>query len=61
VAPVVAQRELKMSYPAINKAMANLEKLGLVRELTGKQTYRVFAYEPYLKILNEGTERGQLG
>ncbi len=57
VAPVVAQRELKMSYPAINKAMANLEKLGLVRELTGKQTYRVFAYEPYLKILNEGTER----
>jgi Fic family protein len=57
VAPVVAQRELKMSYPAINKAMANLEKLGLVRERTGKQTYRVFAYEPYLKILNEGTER----
>jgi Fic family protein len=55
VAPVVAQRELKMSYPAINKAMSNLEKLGLVRELTGKQTYRVFAYAPYLKILNEDT------
>jgi len=57
VSPVIAQKELKISFPAINKAMANLSKLGLVRELTGKQTYRVFAYEPYLKILNEGTER----
>lgn len=57
VSPVIAQKELRMSFPAINKAMANLSKLGLVRELTGKQTYRVFAYDPYLKILNEGTER----
>jgi Fic family protein len=59
VSPVIAQKELKMSFPAINKAMANLTKLGLVRELTGKQTYRVFAYDPYLKILNEGTEQGR--
>gem|GEM_PF-7111992 len=33
-----------------------LEKLFLVREQTGKQTYRVFAYMPYLKILNEDTK-----
>jgi len=33
--------------------MANLEKLGLVREFTGKQRDRLFCYEPYLKALNE--------
>jgi Fic family protein len=57
VSPVLARKELKMSFPAINKAMANLQKLGFVREITGKQSYRVFAYDPYLKILNEDTER----
>ncbi len=49
----VAQAELKLSFPAVNKAMANLEKLGLVREFTGKQRDRLFCYEPYLKALNE--------
>jgi Fic family protein len=53
--PIVVQTELKMSFPTVNKAMANLMKLGFVREVTGKQTYRVFAYQPYLEILNEGT------
>jgi len=50
----IAQAELKLSFPAVNKAMANLEKLGLVREFTGKQRDRLFCYEPYLKVLNEG-------
>jgi len=52
----IAQAELKLSFPAVNKAMANLEKLGVVREFTGKQRDRLFCYEPYLKVLNEGKE-----
>ena len=57
VSPSLAQRELKMSFPAANKALLNLQKLGFVREITGKQKHRVFAYTPYLKALTEGTEK----
>ena len=36
--------------------MRALERLGVVRELTGKKRNRLFGYEEYLSILNEGTE-----
>ena len=36
--------------------MRALERLGIVRELTGKKRNRLFGYEAYLSILNEGTE-----
>jgi hypothetical protein len=29
---------------------------GITRELTGKRRNRLFVYEKYLSILNEGTE-----
>jgi hypothetical protein len=31
-------------------------ELGIARELTGKQRNRLFLYDRYLAILNEGTE-----
>jgi hypothetical protein len=37
--------------------MQQLETLDIVREITGQQRNRVFAYQQYLNILNEGTER----
>lgn len=40
----------------VNKSLAALESLGVVRELTGQQRHRVFSYGQYLDILNEGTE-----
>ena len=49
--------ELNLSFPTVSKALANLQKLGLVREFTGKQRNRVFSYESYLNVLTEGTER----
>jgi Fic family protein len=49
--------ELHLSFPAVSKALSNLEKLGLVREFTGKQRNRFFSYDSYLKILSDGTER----
>ncbi len=52
-----AQKELHLSFPAVNKAMSNLQKLELVRELTGRQRNRLYCYEPYLKVLAEGTEK----
>jgi cell filamentation protein, protein adenylyltransferase len=53
----IAQAELRLSFPAVTKAVENLRKLGLVREFTGKQRNRLFSYEPYLKVLAEGTEK----
>jgi Fic family protein len=51
-----ASKELHLSFPAVSKAVSHLERLGLVREFTGKQRNRFFSYEPYLKVLTEGTE-----
>ena len=39
-----------------NKTLMALCDLGIVRELTGKQRNRVYAYQQYLDVLNEGTE-----
>jgi hypothetical protein len=37
--------------------MQELVQTGIARELTGKRRNRVFAYDGYIAILNEGTER----
>lgn len=37
--------------------MRQLEQLDIVGEITGQQRNRVFAYQNYMSILNEGTER----
>lgn len=43
-----------LSVPTVNKAFDGLERLGIVREITGKQRGRVFAYQAFLDILDEG-------
>ncbi|MEM8549674.1 MAG: Fic family protein [Verrucomicrobiota bacterium] len=50
-----ALEEMQLSRPAILAALKNLEELGVVREITGKQRYRVYLYDAYLSILDEGT------
>lgn len=45
-----------LSFPAASKAMYALERLGIVREITGHRRNRVFTYQQYLSILSEGTE-----
>jgi Fic family protein len=45
-----------LSFPTAAGAMETLISLGIARELTGKRRNRVFAYDRYLAILNEGTE-----
>jgi Fic family protein len=45
-----------LSFPAVSHAMAALAQLGIVREVTGQRRNRIFAYNEYLNILNEGTE-----
>ncbi len=43
-----------ISFPTASKAMLTLVKLGVARELTGLRRNRVFVYDAYLNILNEG-------
>ncbi len=45
-----------MSFPTASKAMQQLIELGIARELTGQRRNRVFVYDAYLGILNEGGE-----
>lgn len=51
-----ASKELKLSLPTVAKSLEHLITLGIVRELTGKQRRRVFAYSKYLAVLDRGTE-----
>ena len=45
-----------LSAPTVNAALADLERLGIVEEVTGRRRGRVFGYRGYLAILNEGTD-----
>ncbi len=45
-----------LSQATVNKALKTLVEMGLVREITGGQRNRLFAYSQALQILSEGTE-----
>ncbi len=45
-----------LSFPAASSGMELLVTLGIARERTGKRRNRLFVYERYLAMLNEGTE-----
>jgi Fic family protein len=51
-----AAESLNLSQPTVTASLAHLERLGLVREITGKKTWRLFAYSEYMELLSEGTE-----
>lgn len=51
-----AAKELGVSVPAITNAVAKLEEIGILKELTGQARNRLFAYTKYLAILVIGTE-----
>jgi Fic family protein len=51
-----AAEKTGVSFPTVANAVEHMQRLGLLREITGKQRKRLFVYDPYLAILNEGTE-----
>jgi Fic family protein len=46
-----AQRSLETSFPTANAAVNLLESLGILTELTGQKTGRVFSYQAYVDLL----------
>ncbi|MBU2825243.1 Fic family protein, partial [Acidithiobacillus ferrooxidans] len=49
-------RQAGISFPTASKAMMALVEIGIARELTGRRRNRVFVYDAYMNILNEGGE-----
>jgi Fic family protein len=45
-----------LTVPTVTSCLLALNKLGIARELTGQRRRRLFGYDEYIKILNEGTE-----
>jgi hypothetical protein len=41
---------------AVYAAIARLEEAGILRETTGRKRGKLYVYDQYLSILNEGTE-----
>ena len=50
-----AAQALQLTLPTVTTALAHLTQLGIIREITGKPRNRMFVYDAYLKILEEGT------
>ena len=53
--PLVAQA-MKVTTPTARAAVEALEKMKILREITGRRRDRLYAYTQYMKILDEGTE-----
>ncbi len=50
------QERAQMAFSTASASMATLVDMGIAREITGQERNRLFAYDAYLHILNEGTE-----
>jgi Fic family protein len=51
-----AAKTLLLSEPTVRTSVKQLEKLGIVREVTGKDRNRLYVYSAYMSILDEGTK-----
>jgi len=48
--------ETGLTRQTVLLSLKHLQKLRIVRELTGKERHRLFVYDEYVNILSEGTE-----
>jgi Fic family protein len=51
-----AAKQLGISQPTVTSAIVHLVKLGIAQEATGRKRKKLYVYDAYLKILNEGAE-----
>lgn len=51
-----AVKRTELTVPTVTSAMRRLEGMGIAKELTGKKRNRVWWYDEYARILDEGTE-----
>ncbi len=51
-----AAEQIGITFPTVASSIERMQQLGILRETTGRQRDRLFTYQKYLDILNEGTE-----
>jgi Fic family protein len=51
-----ASQKTAISVPIVTAALSRMEELGIVREITSKRRDKLYSYEKYIQLLNEGTE-----
>jgi len=56
IRPAATARSLGLTDPPVYGAIRRLEEVGILREVTGRQRGRIYVYDQYLALLNEGTE-----
>ena len=56
VRPPWVARSLDLTDPPVYGAIERLERLDILREVTGRQRGKLYVYEEYLELLREGTE-----
>jgi hypothetical protein len=49
------RRSLDLTGPPVYAAIQRLETAGILREATGRRRGKLYVYDEYLTILNEGT------
>jgi len=52
----VLREKTKISVPSITRALEALQQEGIIKEVSGRKRYRLFAYEKYLDLMRKGTE-----
>ncbi len=50
------RKVLQINLPTVLRSLATLERLGIIKEVTGKLRHKQFVYSAYLDILIQGTE-----
>lgn len=48
--------QLGVTYQTASNLVSRLAELGILKELTGSPRYRLYSYEEYLRIIEEGTQ-----
>ena len=51
-----AAAKIGISAPTVAKSLEHMQCLRILREITGRRRHRLFVYDRYMEILNEGTE-----
>jgi Fic family protein len=53
----LVRNRLGLAFGTANKLIEQLERLGFVREITGRRRDRLFRFEPYLKLFEDDESR----
>ena len=48
------QEKIRLSPATVNACLRELERLGIVKEVTGQKRNRLYSYVEYIRIMNEG-------